>query len=130
MYPPLSPSSPPPQPPSQTPDGQVSTSAIKESHESAQKQLEELPAHILRECKSFYRHIQYFLQLEKGHSTYQEGGQNVELTMPLDLRVMLDEISRAKTLGDKVKDEILQDEESRNVRSVFSCWFPGSLVSC
>lgn len=98
----------------------ANASTVQESNERAQKHLEELPAHILRQCRTFYRHVQYFMHVGNGNNVqYQEGAGSTEMSMPVDLRVMLDEIARSHNLGDKVKSEIMQDEESRNVRFPF-----------
>lgn len=58
------------------------------------------------------------MHIGNGNGTqYQEGKGSAEMSMPVDLRVILDEIARSQNLGDRVKNEIMQDEDSRNVCS-------------
>lgn len=69
----------------------------------AQRSLESLPGKVLERTKVFHRYIHYLVQGEP------EGVVSVEL------KSMLDDIGRARKLDEKMKDEILQDEEARNV---------------
>jgi len=57
----------------------------------------------LEQTRVFHRHIQYFVQAEHRGD------------VPPDLKFMLDDISRTQKLDERVKDEILQDEDARNV---------------
>jgi potassium channel subfamily K len=108
-------SSPAPQPSSTT----NSASTVRASNERAQKHLEALPVQILRHAKAFYRHVQYFVHHSASGTEYREGKEN-EPTMPIDLKVMLDEIAHAQHLEERVKNELLQDEEARNTLFMLS----------
>ena len=81
----------------------VRPSTLEESSARAQQSLESLPAQTLEQARVFHRHIQLFVQTESGGDP------------PPDLKLMLDDISRAQKLDERVKDEILQDEDARNV---------------
>ena len=81
----------------------VRPSTLEESSARAQQSLESLPAQMLEQARVFHRHIQLFVQTESGGDP------------PPDLKLMLDDISRAQKLDERVKDEILQDEDARNV---------------
>ena len=80
---------------------EVRPSVVEESSVRAQHSLENLPVQALEQAKVFHRHIQYFVQAE---------GE-----VPPDLKHMLDDIARAQKLDERVKNEILQDEDARNV---------------
>ena len=81
----------------------VRPSTLEESSTRAQKGLESLPVQTLEQARVFHRHIQYFVQGEPGRD------------VPPDLKLMLDDISQAQKLDERVKDEILQDKDARNV---------------
>lgn len=81
----------------------IPPSALEETSARAQQSLESLPGRALEQARVFHRHIQYFAHAEP------------ERDMPPDLKLMLDDISRAQKLDERVKNEILQDEDARNV---------------
>lgn len=81
----------------------VQPSAIEELTVRAQRNLENLPVQVLEQAKVFHRYIHYLVQGEP------------EGIVSADLKSMLDDIGRARKLGEKMKDEILQDEDARNV---------------
>lgn len=81
----------------------VHPSAVEESSTRAQKSLENLPGQVLEQARVFHRHVQYLVQTES------------EGVIAPDIKLMLDDISQAQKLDEKVKDEILQDEDARNV---------------
>jgi len=83
--------------------GRVRTSVVEESTARAQQSLENLPGHVLDQTRVFHRHIRRFIQSEP------------EGVVTPDLKLMLDDISRTHKLDDRMKDEILQDEDARNV---------------
>jgi len=86
----------------------VHPSAVEESSTRAQKSLENLPSQVLEQARVFHRHVQYLVQAEP------------ESVVGPDVKLMLDEISRAQKLDERIKDEILQDEEARNTLSMLS----------
>lgn len=77
--------------------------AIEESSARAQKSLENLPGQVLEQARTFHRHVQHLVQAD------------AEGVVGPDLKLTLDDISRAQKLDERVKDEILQDEDARNV---------------
>ena len=81
----------------------IRPSIVEDSSARAQRNLESLPAKVLEQARVFHRYIQYLGRAEHGTAA------------PTDLKLMLDDISRAETLDDRMKDEILQDEEARHV---------------
>jgi len=86
----------------------VHPTAVEESSVRAQKSLENLPGQVLEQARVFHRHAQHLVQAEP------------EKVVSPDLKLMLDDISRSQKLDEKVKDEILQDEDARNTLSVLS----------
>jgi len=81
----------------------VRPSVIEKSSGQAQQSLENLPGQVLEQTRVFHRHIQYLVQAEP------------EGTVTPDLKLMLDDISRAQKLDERMKVEILQDEDAKNV---------------
>ena len=81
----------------------VQSSVVEQSSTRAQQSLESLPGQVLEQTRVFHRHIQYLAQAE------------YEGNVTADLKHMLDDISRAQKLEERMKDEILQDEDARNV---------------
>lgn len=81
----------------------IRPSLVEESSARAQRSLESLPGKVVERARDFHRYIQYL-----GHADHG----TIVIT---DLEVMLDDISRAEKLDDRMKDEILQDEEAKHV---------------
>jgi len=84
----------------------VHPSAVEESSSRAQKSLESLPTQVLEQAGIFRRHVQYFLQPEP------------ERVVGPELKLILDDVARAQKLDERVKDEILEDEDARNTLSM------------
>jgi hypothetical protein len=81
----------------------VHPSAVEELSTRAQKSLENLPGQVLEQARVFHRHVQHLVQAEP------------EGVVGPDVKLMLDDIGRAQKLDERIKDEILQDEDARNV---------------
>ena len=81
----------------------IRPSTVEESSARAQRGLEALPGKVLERARVFQRYIQYLSHSEHG------------AIVTTDLKLMLDDISRAEKLDDKTKDEILHDEEAKQV---------------
>jgi hypothetical protein len=81
----------------------IRPSVFEESSAQAQRILEALPGKVLEQTRVFHRYIQYLLQAHRGE------------VVTMDLMLMLDDISRAQKLDDRMKGEILQDDEAKNV---------------
>jgi len=80
----------------------VRPSAAEELSARAQRSLESLPGKVLEQAKVFHQCIHYLVQGEP------------EGIVSTDLRSMLDDIGQTRKLDEKMKEEILQDEEARN----------------
>lgn len=78
---------------------------VEESSARAQRNLESLPGRVLDQARVFHRYIHYLVQTEPNG-----------IVSP-DLKLMLDDIGRGQKLDEKVKGEILQDKDARNVSS-------------
>ena len=81
----------------------IRSSLVEKSSARAQRSLETLPGKVLEQAIVFHRYIQYLAHAEHG------------AIVPTDLKSMLDDISRSEKLDDRMKDEILQDEEAKHV---------------
>lgn len=81
----------------------VRPSVVEETSSRAQKNLETLPTQVLEQAGIFRRHVQYLLQPEP------------DRVIGPELKLILDDIARAQKLDERVKDEILEDEDARNV---------------
>lgn len=80
----------------------VRPSVAEEVSARVQRSLEGLPGKVLERAKVFHRYIHHLVQ-----------GEPVG-AVSTDLRSMLDDISRTRKLDEKIKDEILKDEDARN----------------
>jgi len=95
----------------------VHPSVVEESSTRAQKSLENLPGQVLEQARVFHRHVQYLVQTEP------------ERVLAPDIKFMLDDISQAQKLDERVKDEILQDEDARNVSTaLYFALHPASIT--
>ncbi|KAJ6470255.1 hypothetical protein C8R47DRAFT_1325312 [Mycena vitilis] len=78
---------------------------LNEVHTRTQAQLEALPHKILADAKTFHEHLSYFV----GSGKVDTGDE-----LPLGLQQLMNEITGAEKLGERVKREILQDEDARH----------------
>ncbi|KAF9784079.1 hypothetical protein BJ322DRAFT_893091 [Thelephora terrestris] len=86
----------------------IRPSVVEESSARAQRILEALPGKVLEQTRVFHRYIQYLLQAHSGE------------VVTMDLMLMLDDISRAQKLDDRMKEEILQDDEAKNMLCILN----------
>ncbi|TFK49332.1 voltage-gated potassium channel [Heliocybe sulcata] len=101
---------------------------IEESHARVQEQLEQLPAKILEHARTFHEDIQYFVNttardMIAGDSPAGGAGAaagTAELRVPSGLKGLLDDIAKAEGIGERVKNQILQDDEARNTLFMLS----------
>ncbi|KAL0957982.1 hypothetical protein HGRIS_000159 [Hohenbuehelia grisea] len=77
----------------------------QEAETRTQAQLEALPHRILEHARSFHEHVQYFV----GGHHHAQGGSAV----PAGVRKLMDDIAGAEKLGERIKEEVLQDEDAR-----------------
>ncbi|KAI0945627.1 hypothetical protein AcW1_001803 [Taiwanofungus camphoratus] len=99
----------------------VTSTRLKRSQEIAQRELEILPGEILRQARTFHDYIQYFMNTigsdyEDVNLPGEEGRRNV----PAELKKLLDDILEVEGVGERVKREILQDDESKNTLFMLS----------
>lgn len=105
----------------------------KEAQDVARKALEALPAQIVQTSRAFHSHMQFFVS---GHTPADgdpeavgdspgEGagdiGVGTNLNIPPDMRKLLDELAEMEGINERVKREILQDDDARKVRRIASC---------
>ena len=81
----------------------IRTSVVGKSSARAQQILESLPEKVLEQARVFHRFTQCLGQAGPGGA------------VSTDLRLILDDIGQAQKLDEKMKDEILEDYEARNV---------------
>jgi hypothetical protein len=85
---------------------------LKEVHTRTQTQLEALPHKILADAKTFHEHLSYFVGA--GNKVKVDSGDD----LPPGLQRLMNEITGAQKLGERIKREILQDEDARHVRAI------------
>jgi potassium channel subfamily K, other eukaryote len=78
--------------------------------------LENLPNSVLLNAKVFYEQMQYFLGPGRYGGTPGHHSRDI---VPEGLRSLLDDIVGSEQLGERVKLEILQDDDARQVGSAF-----------
>ncbi|EMD34661.1 hypothetical protein CERSUDRAFT_116841 [Gelatoporia subvermispora B] len=94
---------------------QAATERIRSVQDTARRELEALPTEIIRQARAFHDSIQYFI----GAGTDEDTGDPVltsqegTINVPEELRKLLDEIATTENIGDRVKKEILQDDDAR-----------------
>jgi hypothetical protein len=91
--------------------------ALNEAHTHTQTQLEALPHKILADAKIFHEHLSYFVG--SGNKVKVDSGDE----LPPGLQQLLNEITGAEKLGERVKREILQDEDARHVSAYTASLF-------
>ncbi|KAF7309023.1 Tandem pore domain k+ channel [Mycena kentingensis (nom. inval.)] len=77
-------------------------------HSRTQTQLEALPHKILADAKTFHEHLSYFVG--SGNKPGVDSGED----LPPGLQQLMDEITGAEKIGERIKSEILQDEDARH----------------
>lgn len=102
--------------PEPDPSALESTAArLEEARAVARRQLEALPIEIVRRARTFHDYMQYFAG---GHDINDSDlpGEGPQTNVPDELKKLLDEIVKSEGIGDRVKREILQDEDAKHVR--------------
>ncbi|KAJ7484324.1 hypothetical protein FB451DRAFT_81760 [Mycena latifolia] len=87
---------------------QSAEDVLKEVHSRTQTQLEALPHKILADAKTFHEHLSYFVG--PGNKVTVDSGEQ----LPPGLQQLMNEITGAEKLGERIKREILQDEDARH----------------
>ncbi|THH32071.1 hypothetical protein EUX98_g2126 [Antrodiella citrinella] len=88
--------------------------------EMAQRDLESLPADIIRQARTFHEHMQFYVKYEHGLAPEDKDRPQRQAKAPQELRALLDEIAKIEGIGEKGKREILQDEDSRKTLFMLS----------
>ncbi|KZT00659.1 uncharacterized protein LAESUDRAFT_665671 [Laetiporus sulphureus 93-53] len=94
-------------------------SKVQEAHAAAQRELEALPQEILKQARTFHDYIQYFAQ---GRDRDDEDlpGEGGQVNVPKELKKLLNEILEAEVVGDRMKREILQDDDVKQTLFMLS----------
>src|ERR1700722_6945468 len=86
-----------------------------EPYNRAQQQIDSLPIEILRRTQVFREHVQYFVGPGRK-------GKDVLKRMPVGLKQLLCDITDVEKIGERVKEEILQDDAAKQVRGISFTW--------
>ena len=92
-------------------------SLVERQSTRARRDLEMLPGRVLDQARVFHRYIHYLVQAEPGGTVFP------------DLKLMLDDIGRGQKLDERMKVDILQDKEARNVSMSPYSIFPSTGVT-
>ncbi|KAJ7150894.1 hypothetical protein C8R43DRAFT_887165 [Mycena crocata] len=87
---------------------QSAEDVLNEMHARTQTQLEALPHKILADARTFHEHLSYFVG--PGNKMTVDSGEE----LPPGLQQLMNEITGAEKLGERIKREILQDEDARH----------------
>ena len=97
---------------------------LNEAHEVSRKALEALPGEIVRMSRIFRNHMQFFAagRADGINPIYEpgdedEGERGEKLKVPPEMRKLLDELAEMEGINERVKAEILQDQDARKVRA-------------
>ena len=98
----------------------ISLEAVETAKQNAQKELEQLPAEIIRQTQNFHEHMQFYVNHGQVDPTFdqtpQVGEENRLSRVPTELKALLDQIGDLEGMSSKAKRELLQDEDARQVR--------------
>ncbi|KAI9069608.1 hypothetical protein FKP32DRAFT_1692107 [Trametes sanguinea] len=94
---------------------------LKETEELAQRALEALPGEIVRGARTFQEYMQYFVS-SGSDVVYDENEEDAEgvTKVPPDMKKLLDELAEMEHISERVKSEILQDEDARKTLFMLS----------
>lgn len=90
--------------------------ALHSAKEAAQRELEGLPRQIIQQARTFHDHVHFFVN--SGAGVAEEAATQKNTTVPKELRELLDELAEVEDLGERVKQEIMEDDDTRNVRTL------------
>ena len=94
---------------------------LQEAQEKSQRALELLPCDVVRNAKTFRDYIDFFVSGSSGEiEGMAEAGIDIgAVKLPPDMRKLLDELGDIEGISERLKSEILQDDDARKVRSFF-----------
>jgi hypothetical protein len=75
-------------------------------------QLEALPHEVIRRAMAFNESLQYLLEPETVTVSKE--------SLPSSLKRLMDDVAGVERLGDRIKQEILKDEDARQVKILHS----------
>lgn len=90
--------------------------ALHSAKEAAQRELEGLPRQIIQQARTFHDHVHFFVN--SGAGVAEEAATQKNTTVPKELRELLDELAEVEDLGERVKQEIMEDDDTRNVSTL------------
>ncbi|KAH9939855.1 hypothetical protein B0H21DRAFT_885240 [Amylocystis lapponica] len=94
------------------------------SRDVARRELEALPGKIIQHARTFHDYMQYFVDARGSRhppdSAGAETGMGMGTDVPGELRHLLDDIAEGEHIGERVKREILQDEDAKNTLFMLS----------
>ncbi|CDO70185.1 hypothetical protein BN946_scf184774.g13 [Trametes cinnabarina] len=104
-----------------TAEGKPLNERLKETEELAQRTLEALPGEIVRGAHTFQEYMQYFVS-SASDIAYDENEEDADgvAKVPPDMRKLLDELADMEHINERVKSEILQDEDARKTLFMLS----------
>lgn len=94
---------------------------LREAREQTQHALELLPGDIIRNAKTFRDYIDFFVSGAPGEIEGMAEGGGVDIgipKVPRDMKKLLDELAEIEDIGERLKSEILQDDDARKVRGL------------
>jgi potassium channel subfamily K, other eukaryote len=93
--------------------------AAKAASAAVLEELERLPNEIMQQMRTFHSHMQY---IANNADANWEEVQNPQFAKnsrtPMELRALLNEITKLAHIGERTKREILEDDDTRNVCSI------------
>ncbi|KAK7685004.1 hypothetical protein QCA50_011839 [Cerrena zonata] len=101
----------------------VSEEAVEAAKQEAQKELEQLPAEIIRQTQNFREHMQFYVNHGQVDSVYDQTlapEENRPPRYPKELKALLDQIGELEGMSAKAKREIMQDEDARKTLFILS----------
>jgi hypothetical protein len=108
-----------------TPKGSVSSSQLPGVEETAsqhsrnaREHLEMLPTEILEQARDLEERVQYFATLRPGGGK-PDNEPETPVRVPPSLQKLMDDISHAEGVTERIREEVFKDEEARQVRSFF-----------
>ena len=95
---------------------------LQEAQEKSQRALELLPCDVVRNAKTFRDYIDFFVSGSSGEiEGMAEAGIDIgAVKLPPDMRKLLDELGDIEGISERLKSEILQDDDARKVRRLFA----------
>ncbi|KAH9887203.1 hypothetical protein C8Q73DRAFT_255695 [Cubamyces lactineus] len=110
--------------PSDVADTRQTAERYKESQEIAQRALEALPGEIVRGARLFQEYMQFFVSGSAEGTNPLEDGDGEDANgvpkVPPDMKKLLDELAEMEHINERVKIEILEDEDARKTLFMLS----------